>query len=125
MRSLTIGVWVVAIAVSIYATQLAQALLVPLVLGILLSYVLEPPVKTLVKQGLPRTLAATGVFAALLVTISAVAYSLANQTTTLIGKLPTAAQELRAVIEAHKSNVNPVTQVQRAADELQRLASAA
>jgi hypothetical protein len=43
----------------VLALQSARALLVPIILAVLVSYVLEPPVALLVRRGVARAAAAT------------------------------------------------------------------
>jgi predicted PurR-regulated permease PerM len=78
-----------------------------------------------VRRRVPRTVAATLVFVALIVVIVTTSYAIQNQTTALVARLPTAAQQLRAAIERQQPGHKPgaISQMQRAADELHRIAT--
>jgi predicted PurR-regulated permease PerM len=99
--------------------------LVPIVIGILVSYALDPVVSRLVQWRLPRVVASTAVFVAVIAALVSFSYPLTRQVDTIVDRLPGAAHELRAAIEAWKGGPGPVAKVQEAADELQKLSGAA
>jgi predicted PurR-regulated permease PerM len=123
LRPLTIGVLILAALAVVFTLQLARPLLVPVTAGVLLSYILDPVVRVLVRRRIPRGAAATLVFVALIVVMGVTAYAVHNQATALIARLPTAAQQLRAAIERRRPGTTPgaIAQVQRAANELHRI----
>jgi predicted PurR-regulated permease PerM len=106
------------------ALQAARALFVPVIIGVLLSYMLEPMVSALVVRGSSRTLAATIVFVGMLATVGAGTFGLRHQAVALIDRLPGAAQQLRFAIEKRTGGKpTAMTQVQRAADEIRQLSA--
>jgi len=109
-----------------FAARLASRLLIPITLGLLVSYALEPPVAALERKRVPRWLGAAVVLLLAMGGMAFAAYGLWNQANVAAAKLPVGAQELRELLQ--RNNVgggsNPVTQVQRAADELKRLSEA-
>jgi len=120
----TVCLIALTVLMGIGALVFARALFVPILVGILLSYMLEPLVAACVAIGASRTAAATIVFCATLIAVSATAYALRHQVSALIDELPTAAQQLRVAIESRSAgHAGPVTQVQRAADELRQLST--
>jgi predicted PurR-regulated permease PerM len=122
LRALTAGVLIVAVLAIVLALQLTRAFLVPISIGILLSYVLDPVVSLLVRRGIPRSVAATLVFVAMIIALGLTGYSVSNQATALVARLPTAAQQLRAAVERRgPATPGAVAQVQQAADELRRM----
>lgn len=117
----TIAQLTIATLAVVAALQVARALFVPLIIGVLLSYTLEPVVAALVLRRLPRAAAATLVFVATVGACAAAAYLLRHQAEVLVGRLPGAAAQVREAVQQHSRGQGPLTQVQKAADELRRL----
>ncbi|HYM26393.1 MAG TPA: AI-2E family transporter, partial [Vicinamibacterales bacterium] len=115
--SLYAAVWILAVLAAVTALRLGRALFVPLIIGLLLSYVLDPLVSRLVGRGLPRAIAAAVVFISALLGTGVAAYSMRTQASTLIAQLPGAAQEIRKAVEA-RTGPGPIEKVQEAANEL-------
>jgi len=113
---------VLAVLASILVLQYAQAMIIPIVLGVLISYALEPMVASLTRWHLPRPLAA----AIVLITITAAGglllYSLRTQAADIVQKLPDGARRFRRLIEDGRPASTPtaIQQVQKAASELER-----
>jgi predicted PurR-regulated permease PerM len=100
-------------------------MLVPILLGILISYALDPIVKRLEQWRIPHGIAATSVFVMTLGVVGILAYALSQQIPELVDRLPSAAQELREAIETRRTvGPGPVAKVQEAANELQKLSGA-
>src|SRR4029450_4232951 len=118
---LTLGVTVLAGLAVIAAVHLARPLLGAIVIGVLISYVLEPLVAWLIGRGVPRAISASVVFVLMLTAAGATAYGVRRQAGELVNTLPGAARDLRRAIQAWKGNgPGALDQVQRAADELQQ-----
>src|SRR6478609_2829617 len=79
----------------IAALYFARAFFVPLLIGILASYTLRPLVDWLQKIHIPPAVGAAIVIAVLVGVTSWMAYSLSDEATALIEKLPEAARKLR------------------------------
>jgi predicted PurR-regulated permease PerM len=103
----------------------AQAVFIPIVLSIVLSYALEPVVRTMTRIHIPRTLAAIVVVALFAGTLGYTAYSLADDASAIVASLPEAASKLRESMQAGSGEESAIQQVQRAAEELQRTADEA
>ena len=103
----------------------AQALVIPVVLSILISYALEPVVTRLTGFRVPRPLAAALVVLLLVTAGGALGYELRGQATALVDQLPDAARRLRRMIEGQNGTGSAIAQVQQAATELERAAKAA
>jgi predicted PurR-regulated permease PerM len=114
---------VAAIAI-VAALWVGQAVLIPLVLSVLISYALEPLVVRLVACRLPRTLAVPVLLGALL-TIGAVgAYILRGEAAAFLNRLPAAAHTVaQAVQRSMRGSPGTVAKVQEAARELERAAA--
>jgi predicted PurR-regulated permease PerM len=118
---LTLSVTVLAGLAVIAALHLARPFLVPIVIGVLISYALEPLVAWLVAHGIPRSISASIIFVLMLSAVGLTAYGVRRQATDLVGTLPGAARELRRAIQEWRgTGPGALDQVQRAADELQQ-----
>ena len=108
----------------IAALYFARAFFVPLLIGILASYTLRPVVNWLNRLHIPQAVAAAIVMAVLVGGGSWMAYSLSDEATVMIEKLPDAARKLRMKLTNARNAVPTALQnVQEAADELQRAAT--
>ena len=125
VRNLALTV-IAALAV-ILILQYAQSVLVPIVLGVLISYGLAPFVGALHRLGIPRTFGA-GVAVTLMVgAIGLGAYTLTDQAMAIVSDIPAAAQRVREHVRAnrHASSGGALEKVQRAATEIDRAAQEA
>jgi hypothetical protein len=114
-----------AIAV-ILALKYAQAIFLPVVLGVLISKALTPLVNRAVGWRLPRSLAAAIVMSAVLAASGLLLYELRDQADAVVRQLPEAAQRLRRTVEREKRvATTAIEQMQKAATELERAADAA
>ena len=112
-----------AIAV-VAALFFARAFFVPLLIGILASYSLRPVVDWLRRFHIPQAVAAAMVVIVLVSGVSWITYSLSDEVTVLIEKLPEAARKLRTKLSSTRSPVPTALQnVQEAANELQKAAN--
>jgi len=124
LRLLTTSTVVLATLGLVFALRLAQPLMVPLLVGTLLSYALEPPVATLAGWGVPRSIGACIVLTAMIAAGAMGGYLVRHQVISLMARLPGAAQELRETIQARTANMpSPVKQIERAADELHEMSA--
>ncbi len=114
---------VLAGIVCVAALYLARSFVVPLLIGILISYTLHPVVDRLQLLRLPRALAAALVLVLLVGGVSWIGYALGDQATGMIEKLPDAARKLRQKMSSRIGSVPSALQnVQEATNELQRVA---
>jgi predicted PurR-regulated permease PerM len=125
VRSLALTV--LAVIASIVMLQYAQVVIIPIVLGILISHALEPLVAGLERVKVVRPLAAAVVLAAVVGGGGTMLYQLRYQATEIIEQLPDAARRLRRIMEGdgRRSGPSAIEQVQKAATELERAANAA
>ena len=104
----------------------AQAVFIPIVLSILISYALDPLVRLLMHIRLPRAVASALVVAALAGTIGYTVYGLADDAAAIVAAVPEAATRLRQTLRREQGQEDSaIQQVQRAAEELQRTADEA
>jgi hypothetical protein len=112
-----IALVVIGICASIAVARIAEAFLVPVVMGILLSYTLRPLVSLLERIRIPRFAAATLVIAILVSMISATAYAIRDDVNDWVAELPAAARKLRqTVATAARQSPGPMTNMKAAAE---------
>ncbi len=120
----TLALVLLAGIAAIAALYFARAFFVPLLIGILASYTLRPVVDWLNRLHIPQAVAAAIVMAVLVGGGSWMAYSLSDEATVMMEKLPDAARKLRMKLTNARNAVPTALQnVQEAADELQRAAT--
>lgn len=120
------AITIMAVIAGVLLLQYAQSVFIPLVLGLLISYALDPVVTRLEKLRLPRALGA----ALLLVTLVGgggfLLYQLRDQAQQIIQQLPEGARRLRYTLERQQgSTTDALQKVQQAATELEKAADSA
>ena len=117
---------VVAGLAIVLALQYAQAMVIPIVLGMLISYALEPLVAWLERRRLPRAVGAALVLLTLVGASGWLLYGLRAQASAIVEQLPAAASRLRRMVENDRPTAAAaIQQVQKAATELEKAANAA
>ena len=115
---------VLALLGSIFMLHWAQAVLVPMLLGLTLSYALAPLVDRLARWHLPRAVGAALVLVLLLGSIAGVAFGLRDEATAFVESLPQAAQKVRQLARASRNQPETtIEKVQKAATELEKAAT--
>lgn len=106
------------------ALYLARAFVVPLLIGILASYTLRPVVNWLKACRVPRPAGAALVLAVIIGASSWVAFSLSDDATAMIEKLPEAARKLRQNLSSARTGVPTALQnMNQTANELEGAAA--
>jgi predicted PurR-regulated permease PerM len=106
--------------------QYAQAMIIPIVLAVLISYALEPMVAWMTRWHIPRPLGAAVVLLVLTASSGWMLYGLSSEASAIVEQLPRAARRVRQAIENDRPTAGTaIQQVQKAASELERAASAA
>src|SRR5215210_8717281 len=83
---------VLAVLAVLLVLQYAQTLLIPIVIGILISYVLAPMVTALYRMRIPRSVGAAVAVLVLVGSIALGAYTLSDQAMAIVTSVPQAAQ---------------------------------
>jgi predicted PurR-regulated permease PerM len=124
VRSLALTI--VAVIAALLLLQYAQTVIIPVVLGILISYALDPPVERLAQLRVPRPIGAALVLLLVVAAGCLLVYGLRGQATAVIEQLPRGARHLRQLIEGDRGSTttNAIQQVQKAASELEKAADA-
>jgi predicted PurR-regulated permease PerM len=108
------------------ALQYAQTLLIPIVIGVLISYALAPLVNLLQRVRIPRSVGAAISVILFVSGLGVGAYSLSDQAMSVVSNIPQAAQRIRARMRAHRTDTDGAfAKVQRAATEIDRAAEEA
>src|SRR5215471_3954590 len=116
----------ITICATIAVARIAQPFLVPVVMGILLSYTLRPLVSMLERLRIPRFAAAAMVIAILVSLVSATVYAVRDDVNDWVSELPAAARKLRhALAESARQSPGPMKSMKAAAEELDKAAAEA
>jgi predicted PurR-regulated permease PerM len=117
---------IVAALALILVLQYAQSVLIPVVLGVLISYALSPLVALLARLHVPR---AAGAALAVLMLVSALGtgvYTLSDEAMSIVANVPEAARRLRERVVVHRRDrAGMMAQVQEAAMEIEKTADVA
>ena len=124
IRSVSLTV-LAAIAV-VLMLQYAQAMVIPIVLGVLISYALDPIVAAMERRRIPRSVGAALLLMVLVGAGGWLLYGLRSEASAIVEQLPHAARRLRQTLENDRpTTAKAIEQVQKAATELQRAADVA
>jgi len=114
---------VLAVLASVFALQWGQAVFIPLMLSLLLTYALSPLVELLHRWKLPRWIGAGMILMGLFGGLGWTGYSLSGSATQLLDSLPVAAQKLgQAMRRDRGASATPLDNVQQAAAQLEKAA---
>jgi predicted PurR-regulated permease PerM len=117
---------IIAALAVVVALHFAQAVLIPIVLSILISYALGPSVTRLQRLHLPPPLAAAVLLTAVVAGGATLVYQLRFEAQDIVRQLPDAARRLRQTLERNQPmTTSAIQDVQKAATELEKTAAAA
>ncbi len=117
---------VLAVLAVILMLQYAQAVVIPIVIGLLVSYALDPIVRRMEKSHVPRAIGAALLLTALVGSGAYLLYGLRGEVNAVIAQLPDAAHRLRTMMETQQPRTaTAIQQVQKAAVELEKAATKA
>lgn len=120
-RSLSLAV--LALLGMVFMLHWARAVVVPVLLGLMLSYALGPLVTRLQRLRLPRALAAALVMVMLMGGVGWTAWTLNDDATLFVESLPSAAQKIRQAVRSQRNKPeSALDKVQQAATQLEQAA---
>ena len=125
MERRNFALYVIAACAAMAVLYWARAVFIPIVLSILISYALEPLVRSLTRIRVPRVLASAVIVALLTGALGSTGYALSDDAAAIVAAVPEAATKLRQVLRREQGEDGTIQQVQRAAEELQRTADEA
>jgi predicted PurR-regulated permease PerM len=115
--ALLVPLWVLAVVATLFLLREATQLLIPIVLAVLISYMLEPIVAWLARHRVPRLAGTSALLITLLGLAAWGAYGLLDDALQAVGTLPEAARRAREMVLAQTGR-EPGASIQRAAAEL-------
>lgn len=118
VRSISLGV--LAVLGVVFTLKWASAVFIPLMIGVMFSYALDPLVDRLQRRRVPRALSAAVLLLAILGGATAMVYSLADDANALVESLPKAAQKLRESLRSEPAGASPIEKVQEAAQQIEQ-----
>jgi predicted PurR-regulated permease PerM len=123
----SVALTVIAVAIAIFLIQYARTVLIPIALGVLISYALTPIVSALARVHVPRAIGAAVAVSLLVGSVGIGLYTLSDEAMAIVANVPPAAKRLRERVVAHKDQRGGalLTQVQEAAKELEKTADVA
>lgn len=125
-RYVEVAIVVIAVAVAIALLRFAEGFFVPLLVGILTSYVFGPLVTGLQRIHVPRAIGAAIVLGAVGALGVGGVYALSDDAARFADQLPSTAKKLRQLMHERFGNKpNPLASVHKAATELDRAAKEA
>jgi len=114
---------VVAVLAVVLVLQYAQSVLIPIVIGILISYALAPFVAALQRLRVARSIGAAVAVTTLVGAMGLAVYSLSDQAMAIVSDVPQAAQRIRQRVRQHRSDpAGAIQKVQQAAKEIDKAA---
>ncbi len=121
IRSLSLVV--LAVFAGLFVLRWAQAVFIPVMLGLLFSYALSPLVNWMELWRVPRWLGAAVLLLAIFGAIGGTAYSLSDETVRLVESLPAAAEKFRQTIKTRRDKTDSTLEtVQKAATKIEQAA---
>lgn len=112
------ALWILAVIATLFFLRAASQLLIPIVLGVLLSFALEPVVAWLERHRVPRLVGASVVMLVLLGLSGWGVYSLKDNAAAALDALPEAARRAREMV-ASSGSTGPAASIEEAAGVLQ------
>ncbi len=121
----SIALSVIAAVLFVLFLRYAQAVLIPVVLGTLTFYALDPIVDWLEKFKLPRAIGAALVLTSLIAVMGYGLWSLRDDAIAVVEELPRAAAEMRSSLRRQKQERGAIDKLQEAAEEIDKTAAEA
>ncbi|MEP6916625.1 MAG: AI-2E family transporter [Acidobacteriota bacterium] len=122
----SVMVSIIAVLAVVLMLQYAQSVLIPIVIGILISYVLAPLVKNLERARIPRSIGAAVAVSVFVGGLGLGIYTLSDQIIGTISSVPEAAQRVSERLRSHRRQRGGALQkVQEAAKEIDKAAQEA
>ncbi|MHB8882434.1 MAG: AI-2E family transporter [Thermodesulfovibrionales bacterium] len=108
----------------IFMLHWAQAIFIPLMLGVMISYALSAPVNLMHRWRVPRAIGAAVMLLGIVGGIASLGYSLSDDAAKMIETLPEAAQKIRlAMLKERGASEGTMEKVQKTASQLEQAAS--
>jgi predicted PurR-regulated permease PerM len=125
MNVRNIALTTLATIAAVLMLQYTQSVLIPIVIGILIAYALDPFVTGLARLAVPRSIGAAIVLVFLVGAIGIGVYSLTDQAMEIVSRIPQAAERVRDRVRSNRHQAGAIQEVQRAATALEKTATEA
>ena len=112
---------IIAVLACVVALQWAKDVVIPILMGVLLSYALTPVVNQLVRWRLPRGVAAFAIITTLVAVMAGGTWALSGQANALLELAPQVAQKFRQFAAQMSGSASALQRVEQAATELQQV----
>jgi predicted PurR-regulated permease PerM len=116
-RASVVALWIIAVVALLFFLRSAASLLIPIVLGMLISYMLEPIVAFLTRHHVPRLVGASATLLTLLGLAGYGVYTLRDDAAKALEALPEAARRAREMVSSGRDS-DPAASVREAAGVL-------
>lgn len=123
--AMRIALLVLALLGTILMLQFAQAVLIPVVVAVLISYILAPGVTSMERRGIPRVLGSFVAIALLCGGIGLGVYTLTDEAMAIVDSVPKAARRLADRVRSQGEAEGALEKVQEAAKEVEKAAEQA
>ena len=121
--AIRVALFVIAALATILMLQYAQPVLIPVVVAILISYLLEPAVASMARHSIPRIFGAVVALALLCGGLGLAVYTLTDEAVAIVENVPTAARRFAQRFEPRRGAAEgPLAKVQEAATEVEKAA---
>lgn len=117
-----IALTILAVLAILFFLQWAQKFLIPLVLGIFIAYTLNPVVGWLVRIRVPRAIGTAFVMLVICGGAIAAGNTLYREFNSILVSMPEAAKKISRAVTRTQNGPNPVQQMEKAAQEIERAA---
>jgi predicted PurR-regulated permease PerM len=122
----SVALTIVAVVAGVAALRLADALLIPIVLTLMVTAGLAPFVRGIERLGVTRWLASAVAVLGLLAAVGGGTYALSDDVAAAINQLPEATSRLQQELrQLRRQSVGPIRALERAADNIEAVASEA
>ena len=124
----SVALTTITVLAAIVMLQYAKPVFIPVILGILISYVLNPAVTSMARRRIPRALGAFVVIAALCGTMGYGVYTLSDEAVDIVDDMPQAARKLRDRVKTSRGQGRDqglLAKVQSAANEIDKATASA
>lgn len=121
-----VALTVLAVLAVLLVLQYAQSVLIPIVVGVLISYGLGPFVGALQRVHIPRAIGAAVAVTTLVGAVGLGVYTLSDEAMAIVADVPLAAQRIRERVRDHRRKPGgAIEKVQQAAKEIDKAAQEA
>ncbi len=120
------NLWLVllTVLVALYVLHWASSILIPVIVGVMISYALSPLVNAMEKWHIHRAIGAAVLLIGLVTGVGWLTYSLSDEAAGIIETLPDAVQKMRHALRAERgAETSAIGKVQKAETEIEYAAS--